>query len=260
MNHNFKDMATLAVAGAALLGGLFSQSALADGYEKGKPSYAPAITGGSNWGGLYFGANAGWVDKSYDWAFNPAIGGAPNQAFSLGQDQGIYGGHIGFQHQWGQFVAGVEVAYSGSRHDWATHTGYGIGASFAEVRTGSLFTVGPRLGWAPNNQWLIFGSGGYARANVLTRGRSFTSGAAFQETSEAQDGYYLGGGVEYAVTPNIILGAEYQHVFLDDTFHCVNTCIPGNTNNHDISADMDIIRARVSFKLGRSEPAYEPMK
>lgn len=258
MKGAFKTFSILVAAGAALVSGSITQSASADGYEKGKSSYTPAISG-SNWSGLYFGANAGWVGKDYDWAFNPPFG-TFNQKFSLGQDQGIYGGHIGIQHQWGQWVLGVEAALSGSDHDWASHRGYGTGASFAEVRTGSLFTVGPRLGWAPNNQWLLFGTGGYATASVLTRGRAFSNGSIFQETSEKQDGYYLGGGVEYAVTPNIILGVEYQHVFLGDAHHCVDTCVPTSVNNHDVSADMDIVRARVSFKIGRNEPAYEPMK
>jgi len=249
----------VAVIGAAIAS-LASEPALADGYGKAKPNIAPAIGGGSNWSGLYVGVNAGWADKSYDWAFNPPFLLGWNQAFSLGQDVGIYGGHLGIQHQWGQLVAGVEVVYSSSRHEWATHVGYGISPSFAEVRTGSLLTIGPRLGWAPNNQWLIYGTGGYASANVLTRGRDFIGKTAFLQSSAAQAGYYLGGGVEYAVTPNIILGAEYQRIFLDDTFHCAGVCIPGSTNNHDISADMDIFRARLSFKLGRIDTAYEALK
>ena len=219
---------------------------------------APAQADDHSWSGLYAGFNGGWIGKNYDWAFNPAIPGAPNQAYSLSGDAGIVGGHIGIQHQFQQFVAGVEVSYSGiPGHDWSTRARYGVGSANSLASLDGIFTVGGRLGYALNHSWLLFATGGYASATVKTAGRTVGTGNLFQETSRRQDGWYLGGGVEYAVTRNIILGVEYQRLDFGTDYHCVDNCTPGNTNHHDISATADVVRARVSFKLGRPEEHYE---
>jgi hypothetical protein len=44
------------------------------------------------------------MGTTVDWAFNPAIAGAPNQSFSLSKDSAIFGAHVGIQHQFGGFV------------------------------------------------------------------------------------------------------------------------------------------------------------
>lgn len=207
-----------------------------------------------NWGGIYVGLNAGWVRNNTDWAFQPPIANAPNQSFSLENSAGVLGGQIGLQHQWGNVVLGVEAAVSDVNIDggWSQHTGYGIGNSFAETKTGTLVTVGPRLGWA-HGQWLFFGTGGWATADVQTRGEPFSSpGTFFNKTNERQNGWFAGGGVEYALSQNVLAGVEYQHVDLGDELHCPG-CVPNNTNNHEIGVGMDIVRARLSFKLGRDE-------
>ena len=230
-------------------------------------AFAVAMTGLSlsanaqNWGGLYVGANAGWIGKDFDWAFNPAIPGAVNQAYSLSADDTIVGGHIGIQHQWSNFVVGVEAAYSGSvDNDFTSRPRYGVGSGDSLVSLGNIFTIGPRLGWAPNNQWLLFVGGGYAGANIKTAGRIPATGVLFNETSQFHDGWYVGGGVEFAITRNIIFGVEYQRIDLDTKLHCVNSCVPSDTNNHDMSATADIVRARLSFKLGRPDDKYESLK
>ena len=67
--------------------------------------------------------------------------------------------------------------------------------------------------------------------------------------------------IEYAATQNWIVGLEYQRVTLDTKNHCVSDpCVPTSTNNHDMSGDIDIVRARISYKFGRPEPVAEPMK
>ena len=101
-----------------LLGGLAVAASMV-----GAPGTASAD--GHSWGGVYIGANAGWAGRDYDWAFNPAIPGAVHQAYSLSQSGGIYGLHAGLQHQIGQFVIGVEGAFSGGRDKFARETNFG---------------------------------------------------------------------------------------------------------------------------------------
>lgn len=211
----------------------------------------------NRWGGLYFGANAGWQSTDFDWKWdNPLV---TTGAETPQHDNGIYGGHVGFQHQWGQIVVGVETAFSGtgrfgSGFDGSTCNVNAVYACEGGLR--NLFTIGPRIGWAPSDQWLLFATGGYALGGLQTQAVLLANGVAVERTTERHDGWFVGGGVEFALTRNIILGAEYQRVSLDTELHSVTPA----TDNRQVSADIDIVRARLSFKLGRAEERYEPMK
>src|SRR5438067_1033791 len=109
-----KILASAVGAGCMALG--LVTSAQADGYSAPGMSYARPF----NWTGLYVGANAGWENADYDqkWVF--ALGGpptAPGTSVHPSDSRGTFGGHVGYQLQYGQLVAGVEVAVS-SEGDW----------------------------------------------------------------------------------------------------------------------------------------------
>src|SRR5262245_55526222 len=89
-------------AGAALAMG--ATAAIADGYEAPSRGYVKPF----DWSGFYVGAYVGYQHNNFDWAFNPPVGGAVNQSFSLTNDYGILGFHSGYQHQFGAVVLGVE--------------------------------------------------------------------------------------------------------------------------------------------------------
>jgi outer membrane immunogenic protein len=201
-----------------------------------------------SWAGPYIGIHAGWMQNDFDWAFNPGIPAAPNQVFGLENDTHIVGIHAGYQHQFGQFVAGVEVAFNLTGDSWASHTGYGTGAGFAQATLNDLLTVGARLGWAPSSQWMVYVSGGYAQAELQTR--QFIVAPGFHSKDD-HNGWYIGGGLDYALGRNLVFGIEYQHISLDTVNHCppANVCVAGDINRHDLSSESDIIRARLTLKL-----------
>lgn len=206
----------------------------------------------ADWSGAYFGANIGWAHASYDWAFDPALAGAPNQAYSLGEDDGFLGGHAGVQVQIDQIVIGAEAAYSGSGafgDDWAQRPRFGIGTAVSTARIDRVFTVGPRLGWSPVDRLLLFADGGYATAHVRSAGRNPVNGQYVFQGEDRHHGYYLGGGVEFAATENIVLGVEYQRIDLSGETHCAAPCAPASSNNRDIDPTVDVVRARVSLKF-----------
>jgi outer membrane immunogenic protein len=235
------------LAGIALLALTVQPALAADRPVYKAPPLAP-VDPIFNWSGFYVGGTAGWAGTDFDWAFNPALPPpAGNQAFTLGNSGGIFGATAGVQGQWGQWVLGVEFNYLWPNRNWARHAGYGVGASFADARLGNLLTVGPRFGWA-NNNWLLFVTGGYANGRIETRGDPFAApGAFFNQTRYSHDGWFAGIGFDWAITANLILGVEYQHISLSTINHCVNPCVAGNTNNHDMSADIDLVRARLTW-------------
>ena len=163
---------------------------------------------------------------------------------------GILGGHVGGQLQFGQFVLGGELAYSGtSPFDSGFNGGVcKVNAAFTcDGRLHSLFTVVPRIGWTPGNNLLVYVTGGYANGQVRTRNNLIATGALFEHTSVNQDGWFVGGGLEFALTKNLILGAEYQRVSLDSALH-INAVTAAD--NRTVSSDIDVVRARLTFKLG----------
>jgi len=243
----------LVVAATFAACGFVGSAHAADMPVKAPVYKAPVIS--EPWTGIYLGVNGGWARQSHDWAFDPSIPGAANQSFTLDRSGGVIGLHAGIQKQWGQWVLGAEFAYDWLGSDWARHTGYGTGSAFADARIRDFWTVGPRLGWSPSANWLLFANGGYASGRVQTRAVSSTTGVPIPgfDSSASQHGWYLGGGVEYMVWKNVILGVEYQHVDLGSTFHCVETaCGTINVNNHDIKTTVDAVRARLSYKFNMS--------
>src|SRR3984957_6153379 len=202
-----------------------------------------------NWSGMYVGIDGGWADQHHNFAFDPPVGGGANQTGRESSSGGMWGAHIGIQQQFGSWVLGVEGAVDGL----GTKTGHsicGIAGGDCQIWTDRIWTVGPRLGYAVNNV-LFFINGGYANGD--TRVQDISAAGAVLQTSEAsrQGGWYLGGGVDYAVTKNFILGIEYQHADLGTKFQCTTfpACVVPSSNNMRVSATADIVKARATYKL-----------
>ena len=231
---------------------------------------APAIAddGHGKWGGLYVGANIGWQQTDY----SSELRGFPGNIVGGDHSSGIVGIHAGFQHQIGRFVLGLEGSISGTSwfSDFGSTKAGGTADCLGVNPLGSLFscraglhnllTLGPRLGYALNDQWLIYGTGGWAVGDIRDRVTLNANGNIVGATYGRHDGWFLGAGVEYALTRNWIIGLEYMHVDFDSKFRCEGIagggCLAGESRTG--SADTDVIRARLSFKLGRDH--HEPLK
>jgi outer membrane immunogenic protein len=254
------------VAASAIVG--FSTVAVADGMPSRYA--APAYT---SWSGFYIGGSVGWQWTDVDWSFPAPIA---NQITSTSQsfDHGVLGAHVGYQHQFGAIVVGIEG-------------GAKIAPRSAQARRESsrcafplpfndrcdtenverLYTLGGRLGWTPTSKWLLFATGGYASVEVDT-GIRFggvlvpppPTATPVSFGGARHDGWYVGGGVEYMVTKNIIIGLEYQHFDFDTERHCSNGIAnpcglagPGTLPLfvRDVGLSMDVVSARLTYKFGR---------
>src|SRR5262249_18232483 len=180
-----------------------------------------------------------------------------------------FGGQIGAQIQFGAIVVGVEADGIGT-FDRAFATKVGVPCSaiigqVCEARMKEVFTIGPRLGVAWD-KWLVYGTGGWATGRVDTQVLTGTGAVTLDRSSRDQDGWFAGGGVEYALTQNLIFGVEYQHIDLGDEFHRSTLdlgapCPPIGVFCRDVGASEDIVRARLSYKFyGTEARGAAPLK
>lgn len=197
----------------------------------------------ANWNGLYIGANGGYSWNKSEWYW-PAGDARVSPDF----DGAVFGGQIGYNHQMGNLVLGIEASISGSNASGDTFCPNDDYRCRTEMNW--LLLVGPRLGYA-FDRTMIYATGGYARVELNT---NTVPPATDYDVDSDHNGWAIGGGVEYLITPNLVLGAEYVRVLLS-TEHIANAA--NNAERHDVDADLNIVRARLSYKLDRREEALK---
>jgi outer membrane immunogenic protein len=146
----------------------------------------------SEWSGFYVGGHLGAaLDQR---AFSIQDLSAAQDLFlpSPAEDQILIGVHGGYNWQVQQIVLGVEgdVSFSNDANYLASIRG--------------------RLGFAPWDQWLLYGTAGAA---FIDLDEPFAIVIASQDSSpftrnRNASGFVVGGGAEYRVLPNTSLGAE----------------------------------------------------
>ncbi len=217
----------------------------------------------SDWGGLYFGVHSGWQWSDFDTGY-PAFG----TSFSVNHDSPVVGGQIGIQHQFGNFVLGVEGTLTVAYRDEYASTNCPNANYHCAARFDDVITIGPRLGWAMG-KWMPYVTGGYANAAFEEKEVLKANHNQNFKDRERHSGWYIGGGVDMALAHGWTVGLEYRHYEFDDATYnpacqgvggvCTavgQVVFPSDRNNADASSD--IVTLRVSWKLGR--PAAAPLK
>lgn len=198
------------------------------------------------WTGVYVGGSVGGAWTNIDWNyFN-----LPGQNINRSPTGAIAGGHFGYQQQFGQWVLGGEVAYTGGSINKTGPDAPVFAPAFdSNVRFQNVLTIGPRVGYVMNRDWMLFVTGGYAQADIMTEfyARGFPN--VTSRANSRNDGYFIGGGLEYALSKNWFVGVEYQHMEFNKELQSV-TVIPATGSARYITADADVVRARITFKLG----------
>lgn len=160
--------------------------------------YTPPIF---SWTGFYVGANAGFGFGGGTYGGSPYFGS---------QSGGLAGITAGYNYQAGPLVAGIEadldfggVAGSNTPRPGTYTSGNVTGA-------GSLRA---RFGYAMDHA-LFYVTGGYTGAEMRGNLADSSRGSnLFYDQSNYLNGYILGFGLEYAVTNNLSLKAEYLYSY-----------------------------------------------
>ena len=185
------------------------------------------------WTGFYIGAQIGgaWgTGGSSITAFDAVTGRFVDNSFGGGNPGGVIGGgHVGYDYQiptWNWFsssgvVIGLEGSVDGSSLSKTTtvnlpgifvNNGTLTASSSADIQG----SIRGRLGIAWDRV-LVYATGGVAFGGINTNFEVNGVDAAgvpfFGQTSRSNSrtGWTVGGGIEYALTPNWSIGAEYRY-------------------------------------------------
>lgn len=226
--------AAIVAAITQLAGGAFAADLPAAPAYKSPVAIASPVY---NWGGFYVGGNVGYgrgtssdpgesyIDpmQSFGFAAEYAAGGIVTPNLTPGGVTG--GGQIGFNWMLSpNWVAGLVGDFQGSgiKASATNFVAPGLGllpSTQANSEQIDWFgTVRGKLGYAQNN-WLLYGTGGVAYGGVRTSGIFTLFGLGVPPpfvgaASTTRGGWTMGGGLNYALTSNWIIGAEYLYVDL----------------------------------------------
>ena len=219
-------------AGALAVAGVIGTASAADLSRRPPPpvpTKAPVVVPYYNWTGFYAGVNGGYGWGSSKWSGLPS---------SFDVKGGMFGGQLGYNWQFGQFVYGIE-----GDADWTDLRGTAsvanCGLAFCRTRNDFLATARGRLGFAAD-RWLPYVTGGLAVGNI----RATVPGLAGIDPTNA--GWTVGGGVEFALTGNWTAKAEYLHVDLGSA-GCNVVC--GFTAGNDVSLTTNIVRGGINYRF-----------
>jgi outer membrane immunogenic protein len=230
------------------------------------PAYYPA-TAVYNWGGGYIGINGGYASGQSVWSDRTNPSGLTSTG-NFRVNGGLAGVTAGVSGQWGAFVLGVEGDF-----DWQglhgtssspfctnllTSSTPGSTAAGLSCRTASNWvgTLRARFGYAWD-RLLLYGTAGGAGANVQTS----LSGLPVQ--TNANFGWTVGGGLEYAFADNWTFKVEYLFVDLFSTVACnhgyscgydkaaiTQPATPAVNGNDAVKLNENIVRVGINFKFG----------
>jgi outer membrane immunogenic protein len=248
------SVGAVALAGTALAADLPSRAP--------PPVYVPPVPI-FTWTGFYVGGQVGYAWGTSNGNVGDNFGDFAT--FSLNNSGVIGGGHVGYNLQLNQWVIGLEGDVDGSSLS-KTFTGFIVPGGLIATRIFPVNTVVPvtvqtsldlqgsirgRLGYAWDRV-LLYGTGGVAFGGFRA---SLNTPFGFSQRNSTRIGWTVGGGIEYALTNNWSLRAEYRYtqfghstIFASNAFAAV-----GGFANLKINENR--VQAGFSYKFETAAPA-----
>jgi outer membrane immunogenic protein len=192
------------------------------------------------WTGIYIGGDVG-----YTWGTDKhtsVIG-----ASSVSPNGIIGGAHIGYNYQVNQFVFGIEGDVDGTNFNNSVTAG--PLAAYVSTRIPIEGSARGRIGYAWDRA-LFFATGGAAFADIQ---HQYAIGGVFDPAgtySKTRVGWTVGGGVEYALSNNWSVRAEYRYA---DFGHATDTTFVGL-----LPVDNHVVEHRVTVGFSYKFDMYAP--
>jgi outer membrane immunogenic protein len=172
----------------------------------------------SDWAGFYIGIHGGggWAETTFD------IFTGSNAKPS----GGLFGGHAGYNWQYGSVVGGLEVDFDGadiSKTD----------AFLLKTKTNELASARARLGYVLFPSVLAYGTAGtgFGHTELSVPGATLAAINQF--------GWVAGAGLEYKLIDHVLLRAEYLH------YDFQKQSIPRD----NFKETVDVVRGGLSWKF-----------
>ena len=239
----------LTTAAVVALGSVLGGSAFAADLpsRSAPPVYMPPPPPIFTWSGVYLGGQIGYRFGTSSSNLFPT-GTGPGFGVGLGNYSpgGVVGGaHVGYNYQIGMIVAGLEGDIEGSSYNGSQ------GIPGAALKTTSNFdsSIRGRLGFAFDRA-LIYSTGGVAFAQF--RNQFFAGGLADDQTTW-RAGWTLGAGLEYAITNNWSVRAEYRYTDYGRYTDLLGVTTAGASSIRKHDTD-NSIRAGFSYKFDMFAP------
>ena len=220
---------------------------------------------GWNWSGFYIGIHGGYGWKDDDYA--EVISVIPLQTIGGIDSKGwVFGGHAGYNWQYGPWVAGVEIDFSATGIKGDSNPlvrTFAGGITITDINSDDvkwLGTARARVGYAPNSNWLFYGTGGLAWERVDQTDTTILSVPGTLQTAVSRNptdwfGWVAGAGVEARLfDSNWIVRVEYLHYDFgstrDSTSVVTVPATPGGTFSDSVGRQtIDVIRGGLSYKF-----------
>jgi len=234
-----KTFATAAMAALMLSAG---STYAADAGRASLLPPAPELPTFYDWSGVYVGGQVGhsWgADRAGEFA---TAGRVPlGRAFDFSPSSFVAGARLGFNHQLGAIVIGVEGDIEGGR----ARAGQGDLGGVVRVRQDWQGSVRARLGYSLD-RILVYATAGAAFTRLDYSYATPLAGLT-ETVSVSKTGWTVGGGVDYAVTDALILGLDYRYTEYGRFDQIGASAYLGRTVEHEPSAHA--VRASLAYKF-----------
>ena len=232
------------------------------------PSSAPVSY--YRWEGGYMGGHFGYAlgDSDFGLTGFPAASFAgvipPVPTATSAATNGFVGGvQAGYLHQIDALVFGFEADFtlstaSGSVSTTGSASGLGYGMN-EQQQVPWLSTLRGRIGWAPNDSYMLYASGGLALGRVVTKtDLGLSNGLTFEAArDDIRAGWSAGAGVEYALTPQTSVSLDYLHFDLGSATAVGLPNVSASFETHTgATVRGDIVRAGFNYRFDHDDISF----
>jgi outer membrane immunogenic protein len=257
----FRRALTLAIVAAW---GLGAQAVPAGAHPPAADDYSPYVPSGLfvlDWSGFYAGGHLGAANTnavSPETVFTGSFLFATSLNYTQSENSVTGGVQAGWQRQWGRLVGGLEAGYTALHFDTTEVSpalNQVLNYPFLErsIAVRDILTFAARLGFT-DGRWLAYLKGGAANAEVDVSYLDTQTGDA-SSSNGRETGWTAGAGIDYALTPNLFLGIEYNYIHIRSDVRPPYTVVPapilGPTPLKAGAVDIDIqsLVVRLNYKF-----------